>query len=1004
MAITGDLNKYANEIGDIFIKCFSQLSVQIPILCTLLSVIARKNSSFAAQVVSKLFTEMMMSLKAGDVIVARNHLRSFACLTAARMISLNSDNTEAVGSSFLQLLLALVEIAEEENALTSTSDDHSLTVSSQAAIYLLAATVPFIASELHQCQVDGQDTDEVSSRIAALCRVVAPNTADGVAHKSLYDCNNTHSVFHVNIEGTQSPNAALDCFTRPISAANENSDQVHSSASSCPAGGSVCWDTLWETCRVADNILTAVHLTGGACYRYSEDKFGFDAEENVDYLPKCMMLIWRNADVQAELANPLAPIPELTPVESVVEVASASLEPDDVAPVAKPVEPIKPQYTNYTLSPLLLIQNNETTSPDGVAQDVRTAVRASMMTKGFSAMAGPEADYYRQPSDRDKTMSNSSAGYAAWVGLRLNLFDQDTVDETSAPSATAAITGLSFLELAFVRDFFRSTLRFFEPFMRDNGTSVGSFDLLFKHLTSVQMLFPTGMHLEYVLIETLLLMVVQVPPLNACLVQRVIMELCTRNPAVYAPVLAVGCNALFNLMPAMDVCAIRELSTLLSVYLTNKGRAWPYWSYWGEEYAEILAAEDNDNAQKIFLDMLLATLTRMSGYDQIPGDRMRAVLPKSMHSAISADESRYTPDCPLYNVDGSTRSRSPLAKEILDRLNQRLSPEEFSEWLCGPHDIIGDDETEGYRIRYMLQGLFVYVCENSGSPGGTLSAVRNVVERYRSTMVDVVASCEEGGHVLTEGIVICLHSQPALLDMFLDTVMRYGIMHPSDAAGWLCRDIRNVAADANPAVTGIHISNAATNPWVWAYVQTSVNRSLDMMKVAFNRRSAFVKTARETSVSADSSIVDKEDVEGGKRLKPSVEGAEALEVTIPESIAVVVESASEGCQEAFAVIVSALLMQIAARSKTLVEEGKEEEEEIKELDGQLITAVSMVHQVLRCFYLTEAVFSTMSLATNTSVVSLTTMETVESIVEESLGSADLVGVAGKIWRMFSTNK
>jgi hypothetical protein len=221
----GDLNKYANEIGDIFIKCFSQLSVQIPILCTLLSLIARENSSFAALVVSKLFTEMIMSLKSGDVIVARNHLRSFACLTASRMISLSSDNTDNAGSSFLQLLLSLVEIAEEENANTSAAD-HSLTVSAQAAIYLLATTVPFIASELHSCQAAGQDTDNVSSRIAALCRVVAPNTADGVAHKSLYDCNNTHSVFHVNIEGTQSPDAALDCFTRPITAANEANDQV----------------------------------------------------------------------------------------------------------------------------------------------------------------------------------------------------------------------------------------------------------------------------------------------------------------------------------------------------------------------------------------------------------------------------------------------------------------------------------------------------------------------------------------------------------------------------------------------------------------------------------------------------------------------------------------------------------------------------------------------------------------------------------------------------------
>jgi len=716
-----------------------------------------------------------------------------------------------------------------------------------------------------------------------------------------------------------------------------------------------------------------------------------------------MLLIWRNADVQAELANPLAPVPEISTTDDTpTEVASASLEPDDVVPVEKPAEIIKPTYSNYTLSPYLLIQNNDKAA-DGSDRDVRSAIRDAMMSKGFSANAGPEADYYRQPSARDKTMSNSSAGYAAWVGLRLNLFDQDAVDETSAANAVAAITGLSFLELAFVRDFFRSTLRFFEPFMRDNGTSVGSFDLLFKHLNSVQMLFPSGMHLEYVLIETLLLMAVQVPPLNVCLVQRVIMELCTRDPAVYTPVLAVGCNALFNLMPAMDLCSIRELSTLLSVYLTNKSRVWPYWSYWGDEYAEILAAEDHDNAQKIFLDMLVATLTRQSGYDQKPGDRMRAALPKPMHSAISPDESHYTPECALYIVDKATRSRSPLAKAILDRLNQRLSPEELSEWLCGSHDDIEVEESEGYRIRYMLQGLFVYVCENSGSTGSTISAVRNVVERYRKTMVDVVAGCEDGGHVLTESIVTCLHRQPALLDMFIDTVLRYGIMHPSDAAGWLCRDLTEV--DTSDAVNSIHIANAATNPWVWTYLQTSVNRCLDMMKVAFAQRSSFVKAARDTASSPAGAAVENGDgQEDGKRLKPSADGAESLVVTIPDSISANIESAADGCQEAFAVIVSKLLLQISARSKALVEDDKEgepEEEEIKELDGQLITAVSLVHQMLRCFYLTEAVFSTMAVATNTEAVSLTTKETVDALVEESLGSAELSGVAGKIWRMFS---
>ena len=229
---------------------------------------------------------------------------------------------------------------------------------------------------------------------------------------------------------------------------------------------------------MADNILTAIHLTDGRCYNYSDDKFGFDQEENADYLPKCMLLIWRNAEIQAELANPLAPVPEVAvPVSDTDNAVTASLEPDTDVTTENSSLCVKSRFTNYTLSPLLLIHNNDKNTEH--EKSVRDSIRDVMMTSGFSATAGPEADYYRQPAARDKTLSNSSAGYAAWVGLRLNLFDEETVDDSAACDAVAAIKGLSFLELAFVRDFFRSTVRFFEPFMRDNGTAVGSFDLLF---------------------------------------------------------------------------------------------------------------------------------------------------------------------------------------------------------------------------------------------------------------------------------------------------------------------------------------------------------------------------------------------------------------------------------------------------------------------------------------------------------------------------------------------
>jgi hypothetical protein len=110
----------------------------------------------------------------------------------------------------------------------------------------------------------------------------------------------------------------------------------------------------------------------------------------------------------------------------------------------------------------------------------------------------------------------------------------------------------------------------------------------------------------------------------------------------------VSC-AFYEFIPAMNVVSWRELSTFLSGHLCNSHLAWPYWQYWGEEYANTIATEDfatNGSSQKVFVDLLVGQCTRMS----LP-ERMSKVLTEDLASVIPKDESIFAPECTSYTID-----------------------------------------------------------------------------------------------------------------------------------------------------------------------------------------------------------------------------------------------------------------------------------------------------------------------------------------------------------------
>ena len=89
-------------------------------------------------------------------------------------------------------------------------------------------------------------------------------------------------------------------------------------------------------------------------------------------------------------------------------------------------------------------------------------------------------------------------------------------------------------------------------------------------------------------------------------------------------ILVSGATLLFQLSPALDLCAVREVARWQSSHLINSELAWPYWEYLSTEYGE---ATEGDG-RRLFLRLLTDGLFRAS----YPGKvRVRYVMTASRY-------------------------------------------------------------------------------------------------------------------------------------------------------------------------------------------------------------------------------------------------------------------------------------------------------------------------------------------------------------------------------------
>lgn len=584
-ASQGDLVNFEDDMSQLFVKSLTHLPLQGPLISTLLAMIAKQNNSFPRVVVSKIFASMKAAIATADIVSAKIILRNLSVLVASGALALEGRG------SFSELVDALLTSVEANTGA-------QLSVVQQAATYLLASAAPWFAATL----VHRQSGDKT---LATRCLKAFRNVLEN--WKSPYDVNGPYAVFH----------------DESIAVAD---------AASAPSGMG-CWDTLWESCRVAADIFDGEFAATIADMSTSsvDTVEGRHVHSSSFEYPKCFLRPWTMASEL--LSAPYAAAALLT-------------EEGDAAP-APVVEDV-------------VVEGGLLRFDVDAVQDLKSLLSSDALETTIKL-------------SRNMQSASECKGMAAWLCARYQIFSADT-----NPKAAVCFQ-LSLFEKYFITDLFRDLFIFFQPYIRDDGTHIGTVELMASHMLASFKLFnykETEPNLEFLLVETLLELLTQSPPLNPAGVQRLFLDLCKKDPLKIPPAIASVTGVLAQMLPAMDTSSVRTVAAWLSAHLDNTKLAWPYWDYWCNDYVNAT----KDAAHRNFINLILDHCTRSCSHK-----KMVSALPVSVHSAIPVDFVPASGD-----LLTSSDPLGAVARALKEKLEGKLEADDVLEWLEENHESLND--------------------------------------------------------------------------------------------------------------------------------------------------------------------------------------------------------------------------------------------------------------------------------------------------------------------------
>ena len=171
----GDLQQYPQEISDLICKMLTMLSMQCPIIATVLALIFKAEPDFVDLVVERVKLALLGALKDDAVLTAKLALRALASLASCRCLATD-------GSGGLTLLLSTLLDA----ATTNSGPGSDLSGHAMILFYLVGHTLPYCSAVLAQ-DAAGQ---------AFLARAVATFTPAVAAYRSPFSAGGSRAIFH----------------------------------------------------------------------------------------------------------------------------------------------------------------------------------------------------------------------------------------------------------------------------------------------------------------------------------------------------------------------------------------------------------------------------------------------------------------------------------------------------------------------------------------------------------------------------------------------------------------------------------------------------------------------------------------------------------------------------------------------------------------------------------------------------------------------------------------
>lgn len=363
--------------------------------------------------------------------------------------------------------------------------------------------------------------------------------------------------------------------------------------------------------------------------------------------------------------------------------------------------------------------------------------------------------------------------------------------------------------------YYQDIMHFFKPFLRDNGTVVGSIDLLIKHMMAVCKVFPAGLCLDYILVEFLFQQTLSNVgnPLHTSYICRILLDLCNNKeyPAI-AHSVALCCHELFQAMSGMDHSSIRELSTWLAFHLSNSihTSVWPYWEDWWRDVVE----GGPSDPRAMFLQCVFTKCGRVD----IP-ERMKLSLPEYLHPLIPPTSH---PNCSLISDEKNRHHKNGRKAliEVCDKLVSMIGGRDkepadvVQEWLESLDIAVESDPPSicdsHWRVTVLLQCIF-YVGRV------TLTNITALLERY-SDAIREFSEGNEGQRAICECLWDIWGGDQAMLNIVLDLMLRRSLIQVGALGAFLC----------SPAL----LANVSTHPQLFSHIVIAAERGLDFVRAA----------------------------------------------------------------------------------------------------------------------------------------------------------------------------